>query len=264
MKIITWNVNGLRAVERKEALGPFLENHQPDILCLQETKSKPEQVIKLDETYPHHTKFYHSAEKPGYAGVSIWLSERFKSGISNIEFITGMPNNPVDNEGRIGRIDFDLDGQAYSILNIYFPNGGKSDQAWKGKLVFYDCFLEYVNQLRDEGRQVVWCGDINCAHTEIDLARPKNNDGKIGFHPKERAWLDRVIANNWIDVWRQTNPDTVDVYSYWHTITRSRLTNVGWRIDYFFVDKNFIPAVKNIGYLTDQMGSDHCPAMLEV
>ncbi len=263
MKIISWNVNGLRAVERKEMLGPFLREHQPDILCIQEIKAKPEQVVNLDEIYPAYTKFYHAAEKPGYAGVAIWIkTSAFDLQASH--FSTGMPNNPVDNEGRIGRLDFEKDGQEYSVLGIYFPNGGKSETAWEEKLVFYDRFLKYVNQLRDQGRTVIWCGDINCAHNPIDLARPKDNDGKIGFHPRERAWLDNVTTQNWVDVWRQTNPDTPDVYSWWHLISKSRSRNVGWRIDYFFVDQDFFPEVKNIEYLNDQMGSDHCPVVLEV
>jgi len=262
MKIISWNVNGLRAVERKEALGQFLNDHQPDILLLQETKSKPEQVEFLEPIYPNYTKFYHSAEKPGYSGVAAWVKKSM--GAENLEFKPGMPNDPVENEGRIARIDFDLEGKAYSVLGTYFPNGGKSDLAWEQKLVFYENWLKHVNSIRLEGRECIWTGDVNCAHNEIDLARPKDNDGVIGFHPKERAWLDEWIKAGWVDVWRCTNPEVREVYSWWHMISRARDRNVGWRIDYFFVDEALFSSVKKIEYLTNQMGSDHCPVLLEL
>jgi exodeoxyribonuclease-3 len=157
------------------------------------------------------------------------------------------------------RVDF----QEWSVLGIYFPNGGKSPEAWEGKLVFYDHFLEYVNSLRNEGRKVVWAGDVNCAHEEIDIARPKENEGSIGFLPEERAWVTKVIENGWDDVFRKMHPDSV-VYSWWHVISRARDRNIGWRIDYVFLDSLLFPKVTNIQYLTDQMGSDHCPVMLQI
>jgi len=264
MKIISWNVNGLRAVERKEFLVAFLNVHSPDILLLQETKSKPEQVAFLEPLYPDYRKFYVSAEKPGYSGVSIWLKNELKSQFGNFEFIAGMLNDPVSEEGRIARLDFTLNAEKFSVLGAYFPNGGKSDDAWQHKLKFYAAWLEYVNSIRDSGRKVIWTGDVNCAHNEIDLARPKDNDGVIGFHPKERACLDDWISNRWIDVWRTKNPDTTEVYSWWHMISRARLRNVGWRIDYFWIDAPLMKSVKNAEYLTEQMGSDHCPVVLEI
>jgi len=198
MKIISWNVNGLRAIERKGNLKEFIETHQPDVWCIQETKSKPEQVAFLETDYSQYAQFYHSAEKPGYSGVSIWVRNDLE--LDQVpQFIAGMPNNPVNNEGRIARIDL---GKT-SILGVYFPNGGKSEQAWADKLVFYEKFLD-------------------------------------------------------------SNPDLADVYSWWHMITRSRAKNVGWRIDYFFVDEKDFSSIKNIEYLTDQMGSDHCPVSLEM
>lgn len=263
MKIISWNVNGLRAVERKELLASFLAAEQPDILLLQETKSKPEQVAFLDNAYPDYQKFYHSAEKPGYSGVAVWIRSNVEGQMSNVEFVAGMPNDPVANEGRIARLDFEWQGQPYSVLGTYFPNGGKSDQAWADKLVFYEQWLNYVNQLREEGRQTIWAGDVNCAHNAIDLARPKDNDGVIGFHPKERAWLDKWAEDGWVDVWRTQNPNVTEVYSWWHMISRARDRNVGWRIDYFWVDKDFLSKVKTVDYLTQQLGSDHCPVVLE-
>jgi exodeoxyribonuclease-3 len=264
MRIISWNVNGLRAVERKESLGEFVNDYSPDILLLQETKSKPEQVEFLDTVYPDYKKFYVSAEKPGYSGVAIWMKVGLEAQVRNLEFTAGMPNDPVLDEGRIARVDFTLNKHDFSVLGTYFPNGGKSDEAWQHKLKFYEAWLDYVNSIRTTGRKVIWTGDVNCAHQALDLARPKDNDGKIGFHPQERAWLDRWQEAGWTDVWRYLNPTKTEVYSWWHMISRSRGRNVGWRIDYFWIDEALMSNVKNIAYLNDQMGSDHCPVMLEI
>lgn len=255
MRIISWNVNGIRAVERKGALDELFKNFNPDIFLIQEIKAKDSQLSKELREHPEYHQFYHPAEKPGYAGTGIWIK---KNGHENVHFKTGMPNFD-DDEGRISRVDFD----DWTVLGIYFPNGGKSPEAWEGKLVFYEKFLEYTNQIRNEGRKVIWAGDVNCAHEEIDIARPKENEKSIGFLPEERAWVSKVIESGWDDVYRKTNPDSV-VYSWWHVISKARLRNIGWRIDYFFLDSSFFPKVKNIEYLNNQMGSDHCPVMLEI
>lgn len=264
MKIISWNVNGIRAIEKKEFLGKFLNDQSPDIFLMQETKSKPEQVQFLELIYPDYHKFYVVAEKPGYSGVSIWVQRNLKSQFNSFEFRAGMPQDPVPQEGRIARLDFSLKGDSYSVLGTYFPNGGKSDEAWQHKLKFYEVWLMYVNSLRNQGRKVIWMGDVNCAHQEIDLARPRENEGVIGFHPAERAWLDKWTAQNWIDAWRYLNPEKTAVYSWWHLMSRARSRNVGWRIDYFWIDKPLLKEVKSITYLTEQMGSDHCPVVLEI
>lgn len=279
MKLITWNVNGLRAVERKGELETLLSNYDPDILLIQETKSRAEQVQALDLTYPEYTKYYVSATKAGYSGVAAWVKKSlFHPELDSGSFVQtktqfSAPKLGIfDDEGRIVEVKFSIthsqpptaNPPRYAIIGCYFPNGGKSDEAWIGKLKFYEQFLTYTNQLRTEGYTVIWGGDVNCAHNEIDLARPKDNAGEIGFHPLERAWLDSVIQNNWLDIWRDTYPKTPDVYSWWHLITRSRARNVGWRIDYWFGDKNLRPNIKNIRYLTEQMGSDHCPVLLEL
>jgi exodeoxyribonuclease-3 len=257
MKLISWNVNGIRAVERKGDLAAFLEKHDPDIFLIQETKAKPEQLAAIIKKYSEYEQFYHSAGKAGYAGTAIWVKKNFKLQTSNYKFQTGMPGFD-DDEGRISRISFD----DTEVLGVYFPNGGKSPDAWNGKLEFYEKFLAFVNQLRADGKTVLFAGDVNCAHEEIDLARPKDNEGKIGFHPDERAWLSKWIQNGWKDLWRDQNLNVRNVYSWWHVITRSRANNVGWRIDYFFVEEKFVPQVKDVQYLTEQMGSDHCPVLL--
>jgi exodeoxyribonuclease III (xth) len=146
---------------------------------------------------------------------------------------------------------------------VYFPNGGKSEEAWHGKLVFYEQFLEHINQLRSQGRRVIWCGDVNCAHEEIDIARPKENKDSIGFLPEERQWMTKVEEHGWRDVFRTKHPDAV-VYSWWHVLSGARKRNVGWRIDYIFVDEPLLTKVQDIHYRTEQMGSDHCPVVLEI
>ncbi len=279
MKIITWNVNGLRAIEKKGKLKELLEKEKPDVLFLQEIKGKVEQFDDWLKNNKEYKQFYHSAEKPGYAGTGIWVRKSFFQKLQNLEFKTTVPKAPNMDEGRISHLTFQIDCsrkpslcksaktnslQTYDLLSIYFPNGGKSERAWREKLVFYDKVLDYMNKLRKRGHIVIVGGDFNVAHTPLDIKRAKENDGKIGFHPKERAWLDRVVADGWVDVWRAKNPGVTDVYSWWNVFTRARERNVGWRIDYFFIDKKYLPRVKRIEYLTKQLGSDHCPLLMEI
>ncbi len=289
MKIITWNVNGLRAVERKKSLQELITKESPDILLLQEIKGKKEQFSNYLTKNPVYRQFYHSAQKPGYAGTGIWARRDFLQKTRRINFNMHVPhlkdayvendeipkdtieNDGLDmssipnmDEGRISHLSFLYKNKIYDIMSIYFPNGGKSEEAWKEKLIFFDRVLEYMNGLRKLGHEVIVGGDMNVAHTEMDIARAKENDGKIGFHPKERAWMDKVLQNNWVDVWRNKNPDVADVYSWWNVITKARERNVGWRIDYFFIDKNLADDVKEVKYLNEQFGSDHCPLMMEI
>lgn len=263
MKIITWNVNGLRAVERKGEIKILLEKENPDFLFLQEIKGKIEQFSQFLTENESYTQFYQSAEKSGYSGTGIWAKRDFLKNCENIVFDNKVPENPVADEGRISHISFIFKKQKYHLLSIYFPNGGKSEKAWQEKLVFFDRVLDFMNELRKNGEVIVG-GDMNVAHQEIDLARPKENNGHIGFHPAERNWLDKVLQNNWLDIWRSKNPEVRNVYSYWDSFTRARNRNVGWRIDYFFTDKKMLEKVKNIQYLSNQMGSDHCPLLLEI
>lgn len=262
MKIASWNVNGIRAVEKKGALTEFLEREDPEVFFLQEIKGTPDKFGEALKSHPEYYQFYNSAEKPGYAGTGVWVKKTDGFAVTEPKFSLGMPEDPFADEGRICRLDFERDGESFVLLGVYFPNGGKSQEAFDGKLVFYDKFLEYVNSLRDRGKQVIWTGDVNCAHEEIDIARPKENANSIGFLPVERAWVSRCVEQGWTDVFRVQNPETV-IYSWWHLISKARARNVGWRIDYFFCDQDFLPQVKNIEYLNDQMGSDHCPVILE-
>jgi exodeoxyribonuclease-3 len=164
----------------------------------------------------------------------------------------------LDTEGRLLGIKL----KNYTIITGYFPNGGQGPHRLKYKLEFYDAFLKFILKLRKNGENVIFCGDINTAHEAIDLARPKANEENTGFLPIERAWIDKVIKNNFMDVWREFNPNKKDVYTYWDQKTRARDRNVGWRIDYFFADKKI--KIKNAGMLSEYYGSDHCPIYLEM
>ena len=275
MKIISWNVNGMRAIEKKGELKNFLDTHQPDMVCFQETKAKPEQLEFLEEKFPEYQKFYHSAEKAGYSGTGIWIQKNQKN-IQDIEFFSGFAETKSfhDTEGRISRVDFSVEtldatplekSRKFSLLGVYFPNGGKSPEAFdgeEGKLVFYEKFLEEVNAIKQSGREVIFCGDVNTCHQAIDIARPKENEGKIGFHPLERQKISDWEDENWKDVWRAKNPDTPDQYSWWSYRGGARSRNVGWRIDYFFVEKKLLPEISGMQYLNEQMGSDHCPVQI--
>jgi exodeoxyribonuclease-3 len=239
--------------------------YQPDFLLLQEIKGKREQFSIFLTEHELYEQFYHSAEKPGYAGTGVWMHKNFaEKWASGIIFNTHVPDAPNHDEGRIAHVSFACGKKIFDILSIYFPNGGKNPQAWKEKLIFFDRVLDFMNELRTQGHIVTVGGDMNVAHEAIDLARPKENDGKIGFHPDERAWMDRVMAGGWVDVWRAKNPDVADVYSWWDSYTRARDRNVGWRIDYFFIDKDQLKNVDEVQYLNEQYGSDHCPLLIEL
>ncbi|MFT5112643.1 MAG: exodeoxyribonuclease-3 [Parasphingorhabdus sp.] len=259
MKIITWNVNGIRAAERKGELQNLLLKESPDLLLLQEIKGNSDQFSAFLTANSDYLQHYHSAEKKGYAGTGLWLARTFAEPLRDVNFSTSVIGLPSANEGRVSQLDFKLKKSTYSVLSIYFPNGGKSPDAWLQKLVFYDRIHDHMNLLREAGRKVIVGGDMNVAHTEIDIARPKGNDGKIGFHPDERAWMDRLHDDGWVDAWRGKNPGVVDVYSWWNVITKARERNVGWRIDYFLIEKKLLKNIQQVEYLHEQLGSDHCP-----
>jgi exodeoxyribonuclease III len=263
MRIISWNVNGIRATYNKWELAKFITTYDPDIIFMQEIKAGHDKIPPELKAPKDYVTFYNPAEKPGYAGTGIWVHERVDKEY-DLAFAQAFPLDPTANEWRVVHLTLTREKEVIDIFGIYFPNGGKSEEAWQGKLVFYREFAKYMDTLRDEGHAVLWGGDLNCAHHEIDLARPKENDGKIGFHPLERAWLDGRVADGWSDIWREKNPTTVDVYSWWDPVTRSRERNVGWRIDAWWGESSINAKVRDIKYLHHQMGSDHCPLFIEL
>lgn len=254
MKILSWNVNGIRAVHRKGNWDAVFEI-DPDIIAVQETKANPDQLTdELRNPTGYHSYFDFPKLKKGYSGVAIFT----KVEPNKVEYIMGVPT--LDDEGRLIAAYFD----DFVLINVYFPNGGGGPVRLQYKLDFYAEFLKYLQKLRKKGHKIVFCGDINTAHHEIDLARPKENVENTGFLAIERAWLDEVVNAGYIDVFRHFNPTQVGAYTYWDMKTYARERNVGWRIDYFFVSDDLISKVKKITILDQVLGSDHCPLLLEI
>lgn len=254
MKLISWNVNGLRSLEKNGTWEAFLALG-PDIFCLQETKAEADQLSPTLRTPAgYHSYFSSSKLKKGYSGVALYTKTEPK------EVIYGMGIPKFDDEGRIVVGDFG----DFVLLNIYFPNGGQGPERLAYKFEFYDAFLAYIDSYCAQGKSVVFCGDVNTAHEEIDLARPKENEDNTGFLPDERAWIDEVVRHGYKDTFRHFSPSKTGAYSYWDMKTRARDRNVGWRIDYFFTSLDLTPRLKKAEILSHIVGSDHCPITLEL
>lgn len=254
MKIISWNTNGLRATVKQGYFAPLFEN-KPDILCLQETKAEPEQLSEETRNVPEYFSYFsYSKLKKGYSGVAIYTREKPK------EVFYGMGIKKFDDEGRLVGIKL----KNLTVITGYFPNGGQGPARLKYKLEFYDAFLKFILKLRKNGEHIIFCGDVNTAHKEIDLARPKENEENTGFLPIERKWIDGVIKNKFVDVYRNFYPNKTGAYTYWDQQTRARDRNVGWRLDYFFASSEIVPKTRKTGIMSDYYGSDHCPIWLEV
>ncbi len=247
IRLVSWNVNGLRAIWKK-GFADWFAAEQPEILCVQETKAHVEQLDPEIMHFQDYQSYFYSAEKKGYSGVAIYSRIRPK----NVRYGMGIPR--FDIEGRVIQLDFD----DFILFNVYFPNGGRGPERVQYKLEFYDALFRYCEQLRKEQKNIVVCGDYNTAHKEIDLARPKENEHTSGFLPEERAWIDKIVAMDYIDTFRQFNTEP-GWYTYWDQITRARARNIGWRIDYFFVTRELMPRVASANIYMEVMGSDHCP-----
>jgi len=252
MKILSLNVNGIRAADRKGFFN-WLKKESPDVLCLQEIKALPEQLPPHLRNAPGYHIFLNSAERKGYSGVAIFTKER------PLEIKNGFGIEKFDKEGRLLITEYPL----FTLFNIYFPNGKKNDERLNYKLNFYDTFLGYVDNLKEEGKNIIVCGDFNTAHKEIDLAHPKANENRSGFLPIERAWMDTFVDHGYTDTFRHFNKEP-NQYSWWDLKTRARERNVGWRIDYFFVNKEFLPHLKKAFIMQEVTGSDHCPVGIEI
>ena len=252
MKILCWNVNGIRAAQKKGLLD-WLAKESPDILGVQETKAHPDQLDMNLLNPPGYQTFWNSAERKGYSGVALFAKKKplqVKKGFGVARF---------DSEGRVIEIEY----PEFTLLNIYFPNGKSGDERLQYKMDFYDETLKYVNKLKKQGKKIITCGDYNTAHKEIDLARPKENQDISGFLPAERAWMDKWTASGQVDIFRKLNPGP-NQYSWWDMKSSARERNVGWRIDYHFVTPDLEPLVKSAKIMADVMGSDHAPVTLEL
>jgi len=252
MKLYSWNVNGIRAAQKKGFVD-WLNTAAPDIIGVQESKASPEQLddaLKTPEGY--ESWWAVSTVKKGYSGVGLY------SKIQPQEVKIGLGIEEFDQEGRTVIAEYD----DFTFVTAYFPNGSRDHSRVPFKLNYYDAFLNYVNERRDAGRSVIFCGDLNTAHNAIDLARPKQNTKTTGFMPEEREWIDKYIEAGYVDIFRELNPDLEGAYNWWSYRGGAREKNVGWRIDYFFITPDLRDRVVSAEIHPDVMGSDHCPISL--
>lgn len=251
MLIAAWNVNGIRAVLRRGDLQSFLAKFKPDVLCLQETKASPEQVELDLPDYPH--RYWNSAEKKGYSGTAIFCKTEPLSSSVDI----GVAHH--DREGRVTTVEF----RDYYVVSVYVPNSKQDLSRLDDRQDWDRCFLDFLNRLQAK-KPVVFCGDFNVAHQEIDLARPKQNVGEHGFTDEERAGFRAMLAAAFVDTFRHFYPDKTEAYTWWKQISNARARNVGWRIDYVMVSQPLVPRLKSAAILADVYGSDHCPVTVEL
>ena len=248
MKIISWNVNGIRACVNKGAFFDYMKKEDPDVICLQEIKALESDLDESVRQPAGYHAVWHSAEKKGYSGTAI-LSKK-----APLNVVEGMGNEKYDREGRVLMAEYD----DFVLFSVYFPNGQQGPHRLEYKLDFYQDFFDYCEEYREAGKAVIVSGDYNTAHTEIDLARPKENEETSGFMPIERDWLDEIVKRGYVDTFRMFNSDPEN-YTWWSYRTRARARNVGWRIDYFFVTDDIKDKVADAFIRQEAMGSDHCP-----
>ena len=252
VRILSWNVNGIRAAYKKGLLNWF-SKEKPDILCVQETKAVKEQLSDDLINVDGYASYFSSAERKGYSGTATYTK------INPVKIENGIGIKKFDSEGRFLVTVFD----EFVLFNIYFPNGKAKEERLQYKMDFYEAFLKHLKKLLKQDKKIVICGDVNTAHKEIDLARPKPNEKISGFLPQEREWIDKLLEAGFIDTFRKFNQKP-EQYTWWDMMTRARERNVGWRIDYFFISENLRDNLKNAFILPEVMGSDHCPVGIEL
>lgn len=250
MRIYSWNVNGIRAVKRKGFLD-WIEDEQPDILGLQEIRIQDEQLKDSLRNIDGYHSYFNFGEKKGYSGVAIYSKKKA------IDVWQGMGIKRFDYEGRVITAEY----KDFYLVNVYFPNGKRSKKRLNYKLDFYDAALEYSENLRKKGKEVIICGDYNTAHHPIDLHDPESNKKTSGFLPVEREWLDKLEKSGYIDTYRYFHPEA-ETYSWWSYRTRARERDAGWRIDYHFVSEGLEKDLEGAEILTEVLGSDHCPVTI--
>ena len=250
MKIITWNVNGLRAVLNKGALN-WVWKQQPDVVCLQEIKVRPEQLTEAQGIFPGYEVVWNPAERAGYSGVATFLRNPC------LELRLGMDAPLFDIEGRL----ISTLHPGFRLLNVYFPSGQRGRERVEYKLQFYAHLLAVCDALHRNGQNLIITGDFNTAHMPIDLRNAKQNVRTSGFLPEERAWVQRFLDHGFVDIFRQLNPDRIQ-YTWWTYRLGARERRVGWRIDYFLVSEALVPRVRDVIIHEEVLGSDHCPVEL--
>jgi exodeoxyribonuclease-3 len=254
MRIISYNVNGIRAAMKKGFID-WLATNPADIICLQETKANQEDVDVTTIEKMGYQTFWYSAQKKGYSGVAIFTK------IKPDQVLYGNGIDQSDTEGRVIRADFgDI-----TLINAYFPSGTSGDERQTYKYQWLDEFFTYVQDLRKKRKKLIVTGDYNIAHTEIDIHDPKGNKKSSGFLPEERAWMDKFLSNKWVDTFRHLHPEATGAYSWWSQRFPSvRLQNKGWRIDYISITDSLAPQLKAAAIYPDVKHSDHCPIYAEI
>lgn len=252
IRLVSWNVNGIRAVAKKGFL-QWMEEENADIVCLQETKADIGQLGEELTHIPGYDSHFCSGIKKGYSGVAVYTK------IKPLQVLTGLGCERFDCEGRTLIMEY----PQFTLINCYFPNGKASVERLQYKLEFYEAFLEYANRLREDGKPLIFCGDLNTAHRPIDLARPKENEKTSGFLPEERAWLDKVADHGYLDTFRLFE-NGGGHYTWWDMRTRARERNAGWRIDYFWISPDLRPYLKDAFIKAEVIGSDHCPIGIQL
>lgn len=263
MKIYSWNVNGLRSVVKKGALESFINDEQPDILCIQETKAKPGQA-EID--FPEYLELWNSAERPGYSGTAIFTKLQPQNVYNNFSEDLTISYNWQDdkygsplNEGRVEVAEF----QPFYLVNVYTPNSKRDLSRLKLREDLWDpAFLRFLKNL-EQTKPVIVCGDFNAAHTPLDLARPKDNERSAGFTDEERQGIKNLLSAGFIDTFRYFYP-SIQRYTWWSHWSKCRERNIGWRIDYFFISPSLLPYLKSAEIHEHIMGSDHCPVSIEL
>jgi exodeoxyribonuclease-3 len=246
VRLVSWNVNGIRAVLRKDVFVPFVAAYDPDIICLQETRVQPGQITLDLPSHPYHD--WNGAERKGYAGTAI-LS---KTKPLAVHHDIGVARH--DREGRVIAAEF----EAFFVVSVYVPNAKRDLSRLDDRQDWDRCFLAYLKEL-EQRKPVIFCGDFNVAHTEIDLARPKDNVGTHGFTLEERAGFQHLIEAGFIDTFRYLHPDEPHHYTWWRQFGGARERNIGWRIDYVMISASLLPCLASAQILTEVYGSDHCP-----
>ena len=258
-RLASWNINGLRAITKRGDLLAFLKSHKPDVLCLQEVKIDDAARAQENFDFPNYTEYFNSAKRPGYSGTATLVSTpRAALGVKVANGLNVKGSEEFDNEGRVQTLEF----EKFYLLNVYFPNSREDLSRIDFKIEFDELLLKHVLKL-DKKKPVIITGDYNVAHNEIDLARPKENDGEHGFHPRERTWFTKLLDAGFVDTFRHQHPHKVQ-YSWWTMRAGARARNVGWRIDYFVVSKRFASKIKSAEIHDKVLGSDHAPVSLEI
>lgn len=253
MHLMSWNVNGIRAVQRKGFL-EWVDKTQPDILCLQETKAHPDQLDEALRNIEGYHSFWASAKKKGYSGVATYTKQK------PLSVQIGLGIEKFDDEARTVITEY----PDFTLFNTYIPSASKGHEVVPFKLEYCEALLSQMDSCRAAGKPVIMCGDVNIAHNPIDLARPKANEKDPGFLPIERAWMDKLVSQGYLDSFRTLYPEQKDAYSWWSERTRGRERNVGWRIDYIFISPDLRERLHVAKICTDVFGSDHCPVSIEL